>query len=61
MPRLYEASARLRTILLPIVLFAATCICQAQEAHTIAIDTSAPAHPFLHFWEETFGSGRASL
>jgi len=61
MPRLCEASARLRTILLPIVLFAAACICQAQEVHTIAIDTSAPAHPFLHFWEKTFGSGRASL
>jgi xylan 1,4-beta-xylosidase len=61
MPRLCEASARLKTILLPIVLLAAACICQAQEVHTIAIDTSAPAHPFLHFWEKAFGSGRASL
>jgi len=61
MLRLCEASASLGTIFLPIVLFTAACVCQAQEVHTIAIDTSAPAHPFLHFWEKTFGSGRASL
>jgi len=28
---------------------------------TIAIDTSAPSHPFPHFWEQMFGSGRAIL
>jgi len=28
---------------------------------TIAIDASAPAHPFPHFWEKMFGSGRAAL
>jgi xylan 1,4-beta-xylosidase len=28
---------------------------------TIAIDTSAPARPFPHFWEQMFGSGRATL
>jgi xylan 1,4-beta-xylosidase len=28
---------------------------------TIVIDTSAPAHPFPHFWEQMFGSGRAVL
>lgn len=27
----------------------------------IAIDANAPAHPFPHFWEEMFGSGRAIL
>jgi xylan 1,4-beta-xylosidase len=27
----------------------------------IDIDAAAPAHPFPHFWEETFGSGRAIL
>jgi xylan 1,4-beta-xylosidase len=27
----------------------------------ITIDTSAPAHPFPHFWEQVFGSGRAVL
>jgi xylan 1,4-beta-xylosidase len=34
----------------------------AQEpAETITIDADAPAHPFPHFWEQMFGSGRASL
>ena len=28
---------------------------------TIAIDPSAPSHPFPHFWEQMFGSGRAIL
>ena len=28
---------------------------------TIAIDTNAPSHPFPHFWEQMFGSGRANL
>lgn len=39
----------------------------AQDAHsplgstTVVIDASAPAHPFPHFWEQMFGSGRAIL
>ena len=28
---------------------------------TITIDASAPTHPFPHFWEQMFGSGRAIL
>jgi xylan 1,4-beta-xylosidase len=47
---------RLATTLLllaPISLF-------AQDA-TIVVDGSAPAHPFPHFWEQMFGSGRAIL
>ena len=28
---------------------------------TIKVDTSARAHPFPHFWEQMFGSGRAIL
>jgi xylan 1,4-beta-xylosidase len=27
----------------------------------VVVDPSAPAHPFPHFWEEMFGSGRAVL
>src|SRR5271167_1387034 len=27
----------------------------------VVIDASAPAHPFPHFWEQMFGSGRAIL
>jgi len=30
-------------------------------AQEITVDASAPAHPFLHFWEQMFGSGRAIL
>jgi xylan 1,4-beta-xylosidase len=28
---------------------------------TIVVDPAAPAHPFPHFWEQMFGSGRAIL
>lgn len=28
---------------------------------TLSIDMSAPVHPFPHFWEQMFGSGRAVL
>jgi xylan 1,4-beta-xylosidase len=31
-----------------------------EEQH-VSIDTSAPVHPFPHFWEHIFGSGRAVL
>ena len=35
---------------------------QAQTPpETIVIDAHAPGHPFPHFWEQTFGSGRAIL
>jgi xylan 1,4-beta-xylosidase len=27
----------------------------------VAVDGDAPAHPFPHFWEQMFGSGRATL
>lgn len=51
---------------------AVVCICLAlatvnhltgaQSAPTqVTIDAKAPAHPFPHFWEEMFGSGRAVL
>jgi xylan 1,4-beta-xylosidase len=37
----------------------------AQQVHSspevIVIDPAAPAHPFPHFWEKMFGSGRAIL
>jgi xylan 1,4-beta-xylosidase len=33
----------------------------AQSADKIVIDARFPAHPFPHFWEQTFGSGRAIL
>src|SRR6266567_8457707 len=30
-------------------------------AQEITVDASAPSHPFPHFWEKMFGSGRAIL
>lgn len=33
----------------------------AQSAETITIDANAKTTPFPHFWEQTFGSGRAIL
>src|SRR5580704_7280918 len=29
--------------------------------HVIIIDAKAPSHPFPHYWEQMFGSGRAIL
>jgi xylan 1,4-beta-xylosidase len=43
------------------VLLAITSPAGAQTNETITVDPSAPAHPFPHFWEEMFGSGRAIL
>ena len=35
---------------------------QTQSAsETVVIDAAAPSHPFPHFWEQMFGSGRAIL
>jgi len=42
------------------VLFAQSPV-EARNANVIRIDASAPAHPFPHFWEQMFGSGRAVL
>ena len=33
----------------------------AMSEETITIDATAPSHPFPHFWEQMFGSGRAVL
>jgi xylan 1,4-beta-xylosidase len=33
----------------------------APSAETVTVDASAPVHPFPHFWERMFGSGRAIL
>jgi xylan 1,4-beta-xylosidase len=34
---------------------------QSEKDNPIVIDLSAPSHPFPHFWEQMFGSGRAIL
>ncbi len=43
-------------------LTALCCIGTALHAQErITVDANAPATPFPHFWEQTFGSGRAAL
>jgi len=39
----------------------ATLPVQSQTPETVVIDASTPTHPFPHFWEQMFGSGRAVL
>jgi xylan 1,4-beta-xylosidase len=34
---------------------------RATDTRVVVIDPSAPAHPFPHYWEQMFGSGRAVL
>ena len=49
---------------LVLVLFAATMWAGAQtpgREEVVTLDANAPAHPFPHFWEQMFGSGRANL
>src|ERR1700758_383009 len=43
--------------LLPVVLLGQS----STEQRHVSIDASASAHPFPHFWEQMFGSGRAIL
>jgi xylan 1,4-beta-xylosidase len=43
-----------------VLAFAASSKVRAQNVH-LTIDAQAPTTPFPHFWEKTFGSGRAIL
>jgi xylan 1,4-beta-xylosidase len=45
--------------LLTASLLIGATVARAQEH--LSLDASAPAHPFPHFWERMFGSGRAVL
>jgi xylan 1,4-beta-xylosidase len=47
---------------LAVLLIFEPCRSRAQTgAETIVVDTHAPTHPFPHYWERMFGSGRAIL
>jgi xylan 1,4-beta-xylosidase len=50
-------------VLLVLLTFSLAAIAQpaASKPEILVIDGTAPAHPFPHFWEHMFGSGRASL
>jgi len=52
---------RIRIALLPILALLAVPPARSQSSQTIEIDLNAAAHPFPHFWEKMFGSGRAIL
>jgi xylan 1,4-beta-xylosidase len=45
---------------LELAFFAASCWAQP-SFERVVIDAGAPGRPFPHFWEQTFGSGRAIL
>jgi len=47
-------------VLLVLMWFAASSRAQ-NSPERVVIDAHAPARPFPHFWEQTFGSGRAIL
>src|SRR5580698_3578502 len=58
-----KTSARLLasfTIALSYVL-GASGSATAQKTEVITLDVKSPTTPFPHFWEQTFGSGRAIL
>jgi xylan 1,4-beta-xylosidase len=50
-------------ILAAVLAFAKAAQAQspANRTETVVIDAAAPDHPFPHFWEHIFGSGRANL
>lgn len=43
------------------LFFGLICAASAQTSPVVRIDAHAPVHPFPHFWEQAFGSGRAIL
>jgi len=50
-----------RLLALSSLLLIGASLCAENQPSVIVADASAPAHPFPHFWEEMFGSGRAIL
>ena len=52
---------RIRVALLAVLALFAGSSVHSQTSQTVEIDVNAAAHPFPHFWEKMFGSGRAIL
>jgi len=52
---------QIRASLFFIIALCALPIWAQTPMETITIDATAPAHPFPHYWEQMFGSGRAIL
>jgi xylan 1,4-beta-xylosidase len=56
-----SVSARNRASAAILAISAFIAVPQGRAADIVTIDASAPSHPFPHFWETMFGSGRAAL
>lgn len=52
---------RVALALLVLVPLSSVPLLSQSQPEAITIDTKAAAHPFPHFWEQMFGSGRAIL
>jgi xylan 1,4-beta-xylosidase len=59
-PSMYKLFRYSRALALIFVLCLSLAHAQT-STENISIDVNAPSHPFPHFWEEMFGSGRAIL
>jgi xylan 1,4-beta-xylosidase len=58
----YAAAGRKAWLAIPIIAIGLACTAHAQvPTETIEIDPRAESHPFPHYWERMFGSGRAIL
>lgn len=57
-----KLAERRSSLLLAVLITVFTAAGNAQQiSNLIVIDSQAPHHPFPHFWEKMFGSGRAIL
>jgi len=61
MPSVIKCRRFLLSFLLLLVYSACLSAQSSSSPEVIVADTSAPSHPFPHFWEKMFGSGRAIL
>jgi xylan 1,4-beta-xylosidase len=52
---------RVRILVILLLVIAVPALPAQNATETITIDAAAPAHPFPHYWEQMFGSGRAVL
>ena len=50
-----------RTLVVLLLLASGGAAAAPAADETVTINAAAPAHPFPHFWEQMFGSGRAIL
>ena len=51
----------IRSFAVLLILACVLPVAAQSASETITIDASAPSHPFPHYWEQMFGSGRAVL